>query len=99
MILAKDIQKFKSLRGRGPELHLELILLYFFCDFDNQIVLTTDKKSLQNPVWEEVKKYFSNSGKVLQSLKKLKEHIELNKVENVHFGQILKLQKEMQQQQ
>lgn len=58
-------------------------------------MLTNDRKQLLNQSWEEVKKYFSNCGKVIFSLKKLRDYIDSDQVSNAHFAQILALYDEL----
>lgn len=66
-------------------------LLYFIVQIDTGILLTNDKKSLLSPTWDEVKKHFSNGGKIVSNLKKVKDYIENDMIANSHFNQILNL--------
>ena len=50
-ITAKDVQKLKSLNGRGEELQIGLALIYCFVSLDSKITLTTDKKQLLTANW------------------------------------------------
>ena len=71
--------------GKGPEQQIGLMLLYFFISQDDSLMLTNDRKVLQTPTWDEVKKYFSNCGKVVQALKKLRDFIDNDQIQTVHF--------------
>mmetsp|Transcript_19550 Transcript_19550/g.14258 ORF Transcript_19550/g.14258 Transcript_19550/m.14258 type:complete len:118 (-) Transcript_19550:853-1206(-) len=79
------------MQGKGPELQIGQALLYFFSAFDINIVLSNDKKTLLNSSWEYIQKYFSNSGNLLNNLKKLRSSLEKNELPNVHFSQVLSL--------
>jgi hypothetical protein len=50
--MAKDVQRFKALNGKGFEYQLGQIFLYFFSSFDPSILLTTDRKQLLSTSWE-----------------------------------------------
>jgi hypothetical protein len=60
--------------------------LYFIVSLDTSIILTIDKKSIQNPSWDEVKKQFSNGGKIVSLFKKVKDYIENDMISNHHFN-------------
>ena len=77
--------------GKGPEVNVGIALLYFIVSLDTNISLTNDKKSLLNPSWDEVKKQFSNGGKIVSLFKKVKDYIENDMIANPHFNQILVL--------
>ena len=49
-------------------------------------MLSNDKKYIVNQSWEEVKKQFSNGGKVIFAFKKIKDYIENDLISNVHFA-------------
>lgn len=65
--------------------------MYYLVSQDSSILLSNDKKVIVNSSWEDVKKLFSNGGKVIFSLKKIRDYIENDLVTNVHFGLILQL--------
>jgi hypothetical protein len=45
-ITAKDVLKFKNLKGKGKELQIGLALTYFLVAIDNTIMLSNDRKIL-----------------------------------------------------
>eukprot|EP00347_Sterkiella_histriomuscorum_P010050 403338878 len=95
-IMAKDVMKFKSLQGRGYELQIGIALLYYLVSQEPTIMLSNDKKYIVNQSWEEVKKQFSNGGKVIFAFKKIKDYIENDLITNVHFAQIISLSENLQ---
>lgn len=81
--------KFRALPGKGQEINVGVSLLYFVASLETSILLTNDKKALLYPTWDEVKKQFSNGGKIVSLFKKVKEYVENDMIPNHHFNQIL----------
>ena len=84
--MAKDVLKFRAFTGKGVECNVGVALLYFIASLDTSILLTNDKRSLLNPTWDEVKKQFSNGGRIVSMFKKVKEYIENDMIKNSHFN-------------
>lgn len=78
--------RFKGLSGKGVEKQIGLALMYYFVNQDSSILLTTDRKTIVNQSWEDIKKLFSNGGKIIYSLKKVKDYVENNLISNAHFA-------------
>jgi len=87
--MAKDIMRFKNYSGKGVEHAIGLSLIYYMVSQDSSILLSNDKKVIVNQTWEEIKKILSNGGKVIFSLKKIRDYIETDLISNSHFGHIL----------
>ncbi|CDW84443.1 UNKNOWN [Stylonychia lemnae] len=95
MIMAKDVMKFKSFIGKGPELPIGIAFLYYLVSQESSIMLSNDKKTIVNAQWEEVKKQFSNGGKVIFAFKKIRDYIESDLINISHFQQILFQQEQL----
>lgn len=84
--MAKDVMKFKSFNGKGQEYQIGLSIVYYLVAFESSILLSNDKKVILNQSWDEIKKQFSNGGKIVSLLKKVKDYIENDLINNSHFG-------------
>jgi hypothetical protein len=86
LLNVKEFIKFKGLSGKGIEHSIGLAYMYFLIVCEQSILLTNDKKLILAGSWEDVKKIFSNGGKVVTSVKKLREYIENDMINNSHLA-------------
>jgi hypothetical protein len=78
-ITVKKLNIFKSLtKPTRLESNIGLALMLVFSNLDEGIELINDKSTLADKSWSNTLKYFSNSGKVMQNCRKLKETIDTN---------------------
>ena len=81
--------KFKSLRSPSKlENNIAIVLLYYMYQIDNSIRLRTDKRQLEDKSWNYARDYFSNSGKIIQNMKKILPFLEDKKISESHFFEI-----------
>ena len=74
LVSAKSLLSFKS--NRTPDLievESSIALLYFFVQIDHTILLKNDKSQILDKSWNNVKKHLNSCGKVIQTMRKLRE--------------------------
>lgn len=49
-------------------------------------MLSNDKKTIVDQSWEEIKRQFSNGGRIIQGLKRVRDQIDSDRVSNAHFA-------------
>ena len=66
-----------------------VIYLLLFSPLDQQIRLTNDKSTLSDKSWNNsIQRYFNNTGKVMQQIKKLKDVVDYNRINLPMFREI-----------
>ena len=72
----------------NEEIDLSMALLYFLAQVDHSIMLTTDKRHIADKSWNNVKRHLNQGGKVVQTMRALREHLESEKMKVAHFKEI-----------
>ncbi|CDW73739.1 UNKNOWN [Stylonychia lemnae] len=81
-ITAKKLQSYSAqINPQKLEVNMGLSYLLLFSNFDNQsIKLTVDKKQLLDRNWNQVQKYFSNHGRVIQQLRLIQQYLDQGRI-------------------
>lgn len=81
--------KFKSISSPSKlDINIALVLLYFLYQIDSTILLRNDKRQLEDKSWNYAKGYLSNSGKVVQNIKKILPFLEDKRMPDPHYIEI-----------
>ena len=71
-IKAKTLMTFKSLASPSKiDTYIGVVLLYYFYQIDDSILLRNDKRQLEDKSWNYIKDYLSSWGKVVINMKKI----------------------------
>ena len=88
-VKAKTLMKFKSLTSPTKiDINIAVILLYYFYQVDNSILLRSDKRQLEDKSWNSARNYFSNCGKVIRNMKFILPFLEDKRVPEPHYIEI-----------
>lgn len=88
-VKAKTFMTFKSLTSPSKiDTYIGVVLLYYFYQIDNSILLRNDKRQLEDKSWNYIKNYLSSWGKVVINMKKILPFMEDKKICDSHFVEI-----------
>ena len=88
-VKAKTYMTFKSLSSPSKiDNYIGVVLLYYFYQIDNSILLRNDKRQLEDKSWNYIKNYFSSWGKIIINMKKILPFIEDKRINDSHFVEI-----------
>lgn len=88
-IKAKTLMRFKSLQSPTKiDINIAVILLYYFYQVDNSILLRSDKRQLEDKSWNYARNYLSNCGKVIRNMKYILPFLEDKRIPESHYIEI-----------
>ena len=59
--------------------------MYLFAQIDSSIMLTNNKKALQDKSWGQVRTVLNGCGKVVQMIRKMRDHVENMPLKEPHY--------------